>query len=101
MALMAWNDNMSVNIKLVDGQHMKLVELLNEFHDAVKAGSARGHRHEHQALTKRTREINQRFIKGDIVTNSETLIFLRDWLTTHILGSDKKYGPFLNSKGVY
>ena len=26
--------------------------------------------------------------------------FLRDWLTRHIQGSDKKFGPFLNAKGV-
>ena len=26
--------------------------------------------------------------------------FNKDWLDKHILGTDKKYGPFLNSKGV-
>jgi len=26
--------------------------------------------------------------------------FLSDWLKTHIVGSDKKYGPFFNSKGL-
>jgi hemerythrin len=26
--------------------------------------------------------------------------FLREWLKTHIAGSDKKYGPYFNSKGL-
>ena len=25
---------------------------------------------------------------------------LMDWLVNHIMGSDKKYGPYLNSKGI-
>ena len=28
------------------------------------------------------------------------LNFLRDWLVEHIQGEDKKYGPFLNAKGI-
>ena len=30
----------------------------------------------------------------------EVMNFLKDWLSNHIQTSDKKYGPFLNSKGV-
>jgi hemerythrin len=26
--------------------------------------------------------------------------FLKDWLSNHIMNSDKKYGPFLTGKGV-
>jgi len=26
--------------------------------------------------------------------------FLKPWLSNHIMGSDKKYTPFLNAKGV-
>ncbi len=28
------------------------------------------------------------------------MAFLKDWLQDHIMGSDKKYAPFLNGKGV-
>jgi hemerythrin len=31
----------------------------------------------------------------------ELLQFLMDWLMNHTKDVDKKYGPFLNSKGVY
>jgi hemerythrin len=26
--------------------------------------------------------------------------FLKNWLTDHIMGSDQKYKPFLNAKGI-
>ena len=41
MALMTWSDQLSVNIKQVDNQHMKLVELLNNFHEAMKVGKGK------------------------------------------------------------
>jgi len=33
--------------------------------------------------------------------SAEILLFLKDWLTSHILGSDKDYGPYLNAKGIF
>jgi hemerythrin len=30
----------------------------------------------------------------------EVMEFLKNWLNDHILGTDKKYGPHLASKGV-
>ena len=33
--------------------------------------------------------------------NIKLLVFLRDWLTDHIQGTDKKYGQWLNQHGVH
>lgn len=42
MPLMTWNDNIfSVNIKLLDGHHKRLFDLLNTLHDAMKQMKAR------------------------------------------------------------
>ncbi len=135
MPLMTWNDQLSVNIKLVDSQHKRLVDLLNNFHDAMKLGKGREamaktlselvdytcyhftteedlfathkypewlrHKHEHDALTKQAKDLNERCSRGELMPTAETMKFLKDWLSNHILVSDKKYSPFLNGKGVF
>ena len=41
MALITWNNNYSVNIKEIDSQHKKLVELVNELYDNMKIGKGK------------------------------------------------------------
>ena len=38
MALIDWNPVYSVKVKKFDDQHKKLIDLINELHDAMKAG---------------------------------------------------------------
>jgi hemerythrin len=38
MAFMKWTPALSVNVKQFDDQHVKLVDLVNELHDAMKRG---------------------------------------------------------------
>ena len=135
MALMTWSDQLSVSIEKIDSQHMKLVDLLNGFHDAMKLGKGKEamgktlselldytvyhfgteeeffrkygypafatHKKEHEALTIKAKDLGERFSRGEPVISAETMTFLKNWLQDHIMGSDKKYGPFLNAKGVH
>ena len=39
--LFPWKDAYSVSIPLIDKQHMKLVDVLNQLHDAMLTGTAR------------------------------------------------------------
>lgn len=134
MALFVWSDKYSVNIKEIDEQHKKLVDMLNELHDAMKSGKGKeivgktltelikyagthfaneerlmtahgypeynAHKAEHTKFTLKVSELQKSFQQGAPVLTVEVLNFLKDWLQTHILGIDKKYGPFLNSKGI-
>jgi hemerythrin len=58
------------------------------------------HKMEHDTLTKKALEIKSKFDSGSMIISVELMNFLKDWLTKHILGVDKKYGPFLNNKGI-
>lgn len=41
MALITWSDKYSVKVKSIDLQHKKLVELINELHEALAAAKAK------------------------------------------------------------
>ncbi|MBU3160274.1 bacteriohemerythrin [Clostridium frigoris] len=46
-------------------------------------------------------EFKKKFEDGNTFISTELMNFLKNWLGTHILESDMKYGKFLNEKGVY
>jgi len=59
------------------------------------------HVKEHQDLVKQVLDVQKRFKAGETGTLSmEVMNFLKRWLVGHIQGSDKKYGPHLNAKGI-
>ena len=58
------------------------------------------HKAEHDRLTKTVMDFQAKFSKNEVGLTMEVMDFLRDWLMKHIMGVDKKYGPFLNAKGV-
>ena len=58
------------------------------------------HKHEHAALIKQIKNLRQKMDEGDFMVNVEVLDFLKEWLTYHILISDKAFAPFLIEKGV-
>lgn len=59
------------------------------------------HKSEHDHLTETVMDIQCRFRSNETGLTIEVMEFLKDWLRNHILGSDKKYSPFLNAKGVH
>ena len=134
MALISWNENYSVKIKDIDDQHKKLIDMINELHDAMKSGrgkevvgktlselvkyteqhfsfeeklftqhnypEGRTHSKTHQDLIDQLKEFISKYESGQNTLSIELMNFLRDWLTNHIMGTDKKYTSFLNSKGI-
>jgi hemerythrin len=134
MAIITWNETFAVNIKMIDDQHKRLIELINVLHDSMKAGKGNDligpilsdllsytvfhftteeklfqeyaypeylrHKKEHDDLTGKVKAFSNDFRAGKISVTIEVMHFLRDWLSNHILGSDKKYAPFLTNKGI-
>lgn len=58
------------------------------------------HKAEHERFTQKVLEFKKGFDAGTALLTKDILKFLSDWLNGHILVVDKKYGPYLNSKGV-
>jgi len=58
------------------------------------------HKSEHEHLTGTVVDFQRRFQSNEVGLTIEVMEFLKNWLCNHILGSDKKYSPFLNAKGV-
>lgn len=134
MALFVWNNNYSVGIKEIDGQHKVLIDMLNELYDAMQSGKSNdilgaiiyklvhytkthfateekyfdkfgypdtfAHKKEHEKFTQKVLAFKNDFDAGKVAMTVSITSFLKDWLASHIQGVDKKYGPFLNSKGI-
>ena len=58
------------------------------------------HIKEHKSFVEKVLSFQKKFETTRIGLTTEILNFLSDWLKQHIMGSDKKYGPFLNAKGL-
>ena len=134
MAIISWDDKLSVNVNEIDGQHKKLIDMLNYLNDAMKAGQAKdvlgrildglisytahhfgteekhmvatnfpdyaAHKAEHEQFVTKVLEFKQGFDEGNAFVTMEIMQFLCDWVSKHILGTDKKYVPHFNGNGI-
>ena len=134
MALITWNDSLSVNVEEIDKQHQKLVQIINDLHDAMREGKEKEvlgnvltrlidytschfsteekyfdkfgypdsdpHKKEHIYFLEEVLEFKKAFDEDKVLLTIELMNFLKDWLTNHMQGSDKKFGLFLNEKGL-
>jgi hemerythrin len=78
--------------------HFKTEETFMESHHYPEAGA---HKTQHQQLTRTVLDLQRRFQKNEVGLTVDVMDFLKNWLSKHILGTDKRYSPFLNSKGVH
>mgnify|MGYP002713064517 CR=1 FL=1 len=58
------------------------------------------HKAGHEKLHGQVQAFQRRLESGDTHMLSELLTFLSEWLSGHIKGADRAFGPFLNEKGV-
>ena len=59
------------------------------------------HKRQHNELIAQVVELKEKFIENPQGTMSaDLMLFLKRWLTNHIMRTDKEYAEFLISKGV-
>ncbi|MHB8578587.1 MAG: bacteriohemerythrin [Ignavibacteriaceae bacterium] len=58
------------------------------------------HKSLHDELVKQVLEIEKEIKSGKTVISQDILRFLKKWLVEHIVGTDKLYTAFMNSKGI-
>ncbi|MBN1756776.1 MAG: hemerythrin family protein [Chitinispirillaceae bacterium] len=134
MALIEWDNNLSVGIPSLDDQHKQLIALLNQLNDAMKAGKARDiiatvlkevidytsyhfsteeeymdkvnfsgtftHKIEHKKLVEKALSLHRDVEAGKLMVTIEVMNFLQEWVTNHILGTDKKYTAAFSEQGI-
>ncbi len=118
-----WHDMLSVRHRKIDEQHRELVALINAVNQARDAAvlqialgklvdyvkvhftyeentmrkggypDSDAHREIHESLLHQVGVITQH----KLADRDLLLDFLKDWLVNHILGSDKKYTPFVQN----
>lgn len=63
--------------------------------------ASRRHREEHRALTGQVLAYRDRFVSGEAELDADVLAFLRDWLRSHILGTDRGFARALIDAGAH
>jgi hemerythrin len=58
------------------------------------------HKQEHKFFIDKLNEFKLKFSAGDAALSLEVLNFLKDWLLTHIIGTDRKYIPLFKENGI-
>lgn len=59
------------------------------------------HRAAHAALVREVLDLQKKFQSGASALTMSLLSFLKNWLVNHIQVEDKKYGVYLNAKGLH
>lgn len=58
------------------------------------------HREKHRKMAEHVLMLKGKVDSGELTRPLQITDFLKDWLSKHIMTTDKLYGPFLNQKGV-
>ncbi len=71
-----------------------------KYFDQYGYPEARSHKKEHSDFIRTVDKFKNEFETGKLTLSIAVMNFLSDWLQTHIMGTDRKYGLFFNEKGL-
>jgi hemerythrin len=129
MAYLKWLDTYDVGFKVIDEQHKKLIDIINELYEAQRHSTshitiidtlnkladytvyhfnteeklfaqyeypkAAEHLAEHKSFVNQVAIFQQELKLGSLLLSLKTMEYLKDWTITHILGSDREFGEFV------
>lgn len=89
-------------VVLEELQHFSVVHFRTEEELMARHGYPLGASHaaDHKHLRMRTDQLLESCVQGQLGAGRETLHFLRDWFSTHLLKLDRDLGRYLNSVGI-
>ncbi|MGC9969096.1 MAG: bacteriohemerythrin [Bryobacteraceae bacterium] len=130
-----WTEEFSVNVKLFDTQHRRLVGLITRLETAMREGRARRemaeilsdladyagehfateetvlkaydfprrdtHALEHRQFSALICNLQIQSASDKPAMSVRVLDDLKEWLSRHVLGSDKMYTEHLNARGLF
>ncbi|NJB67362.1 hemerythrin-like metal-binding protein [Desulfobaculum xiamenense] len=71
-----------------------------KYFDRFGYADTASHKRIHKKFTDTVADFAAKYTSGTADVSTEIMDFLRDWLTGHIKGTDKKYSSFLREHGV-
>ncbi len=74
--------------------------LEEKYFDQFGYSDALPHKKKHTDFVEKISDYKKGFEEDRLLLSMDIMYFLKDWLTTHIQGSDKKYGPLFNENGL-
>jgi hemerythrin-like metal-binding protein len=133
MSLVDWSDELSVNVPQLDEQHKRLINVVNQLHEAITKRRGPGvlrplfaqvlqytathfaaeerylqqihfrgldeHKALHDAWCSQAVDLKDRVESGNAMLTLDTIVFLKEWLTNHILDCDRRYAPSVAPRG--
>jgi len=129
MNFMKWDEQYAVHIRLMDDQHKRLFEMIDQFYLALHERETQramsdllkglaeyslyhfhaeermmslnnfplyaAHKSAHEKFIITVQEFQERYESGKLLIPIEVAQFIKQWLTNHILMTDKQLGKFL------
>lgn len=134
MAFFVWQNNFTFGIESIDGDHKKLVAMIDELYTAMSKGEAKAvirdivndlvdysvvhfrreeiymksinyndfdaHKAAHEAFIEKVETFREKINSGKDNISIEVISFLREWLSGHILNTDKRFVPEFKKYGI-
>lgn len=125
MAFVEWKPEYSVGVVEIDAQHRRLLDIINQLHEAMKLGGKPSmlaqvmnelvgytryhfayeeslmesagfpqleeHRRKHRAMVGQVEAFRDHATSGKASVSLNLMSFLKDWLTKHIMHTDRLY----------